>query len=83
MIGSHDFQIMLQVLHDSNVPQEALDASLKEKLARAEKSRAYNEDVASVLLVSLQDEAHRLRSEVKSKDSHLEALNRRQAGCTA
>lgn len=67
----------MQFVYDSGVTEEALEESLRERIADARELEAHDEGVASALLLSLQDETERVRREVKQQESELDVLRER------
>ena len=57
--------------------EETLDASLKDRIEEAKELETHDEGVASVLLVSLQDEVESLHAELKSRDNDIQSYERR------
>ena len=64
---------VVQHIQDSGMSEEALDANLKDNLEEARELEVHDEGVASVLLVSLQEETERLRIEVKRREADIRA----------
>ena len=67
----------LQHIQDSGVPEGSLDESLKERIEEAQELEMHDEEVASVLLVSLMEEAQRMRADVRSQERDIKTLNSR------
>ena len=66
-----------QHIQDTGVSEETLEASLQDRIEEAKELELHDEGVASVLLVSLQDETERLHHELKRREADIEAHEKR------
>lgn len=57
--------------------EEALNASLKDRIEEARELETHDEGVASVLLLGLQDETERLQNELRKRDVDIAASHMR------
>ena len=66
-----------QKIHDSGVSEEDLDEDLRTRVQEAEDLSLYDEGVASVLLVSSQEETRNLKRQLEDCHAQISRLHSR------
>lgn len=73
---THQFHVP-QKIQESGISEESLEADLRERLQEVDDLDAHDEGVASVLLVSLQGEAEKLRADLRACEAEAAEVQNR------